>query len=146
MFLGEYQRSLDNKGRIFIPSKFKDNLSKNIAVISKGYDEKCLFLYSMESWQDLVKRIAVLPVTKNSQEFSRWFFKSAQEEVLDGQGRLKIEKNLIEFSGLNKDIVLVGVSTRAEIWSSEAWETYSKSSDEKFSGNDKAFESIGFQL
>ena len=144
MFLGEYQRSLDNKGRIFIPTKFRENLSKGIAVISKGYDEKCLFLYSIENWQELVKRITVLPVTKSSQEFSRWFFKSAQEEVIDGQGRIKIEKSLIEFSGLNKDIVLVGVSTRAEIWSLKAWDTYSEASDEKFSGNEKAFESIGF--
>jgi MraZ protein len=144
MFLGEYQRSLDNKGRIFIPTKFRENLSKGIAVISRGFDEKCLFLYSVEDWQDLVKRITSLPVTKNSQEFSRWFFKSAHEEVIDGQGRIKIEKSLIEFSGLDKDIILVGVSTRAEIWSRKAWETYSKSSDEKFSGNEKAFESIGF--
>jgi len=144
MFLGEYQRSLDNKGRIFIPTKFRENLSKGIAVLSKGYDQKCLFLYSIENWQELVKRITVLPVTKNNQEFSRWFFKSAQEVAIDGQGRIKIEKSLIEFSELNKDIVLVGVSTRAEIWSLKAWETYSKSSDEKFSGNEKAFESIGF--
>jgi len=144
MFLGEYQRSLDNKGRIFIPPKFRENLSKGIAVISKGYDEKCLFLYYIENWQELVKRITILPVTKTNQEFSRWFFKSAQEEVIDGQGRIKIEKSLIEFSGLSKDIILVGVSTRAEIWSLKAWETYSKSSDEKFSGNEKTFESIGF--
>jgi MraZ protein len=144
MFLGEYQRSLDNKGRIFIPAKFRENLSKGIAVISKGYYEKCLFLYSIENWQEQVKRITALPVTKSNQEFSRWFFKSAQEEVIDGQGRIKIDKSLIEFSGLNKDIVLVGVSTRAEVWSLESWERYSKLSDEKFSGNEEAFESIGF--
>ena len=144
MFLGEYQRSLDNKGRIFIPTKFRENLTKGIAIVSKGYDEKCLFLYSIENWQELVKRITILPVTKTNQEFSRWFFKSAQEEVIDGQGRIKIEKSLIEFSGLSKDIILVGVSTRAEVWSLKAWETYSKSSDEKFSGNEKTFESIGF--
>ena len=144
MFLGEYQRSLDNKGRVFIPTKFRENFTKGIAIISKGYDEKCLFLYSIENWQELVKRITILPVTKINQEFSRWFFKSAHEEVIDGQGRVKIEKSLIEFSGLNKDIVLVGVSTRAEIWSLKTWESYSKSSDAKFSGNEKIFESIGF--
>lgn len=144
MFLGEYQRSIDNKGRIFIPTKFRENLTKGIAVISKGYDENCLFLYSIENWQELVKRITVLPVTKINQEFSRWFFKAAHEEVIDGQGRIKIEKSLVEFAGLDKDIVLVGVSTRAEIWALKAWETYSKSSDEKFSGNEKAFESLGF--
>lgn len=144
MFLGEYQRSIDNKGRIFIPTKFRENLTKGIAVISKGYDEKCLFLYSLENWQELVRRITALPVTKNNQEFSRWFFKAAHEEVIDGQGRVKIEKSLAEYAGLNKDIVLVGVSTRAEIWSLAAWEIYSKAADEKFSGNEKAFESLGF--
>jgi MraZ protein len=92
----------------------------------------------------LVKRITILPVTKSNQEFSRWFFKAAHEEVIDGQGRVKIEKSLVEFAGLSKDIVLVGVSTRAEIWSLKAWEIYSKSSDEKFSGNEKAFENLGF--
>ena len=144
MFLGEYQRSIDNKGRIFIPTKFRENLTKGIAVISKGYDEKCLFLYSLENWQELVRRITALPVTKNNQEFSRWFFKAAHEEVIDGQGRVKIEKSLVEYAGLNKDIVLVGVSTRAEIWSLAAWDIYSKATDEKFSGNEKAFESLGF--
>jgi MraZ protein len=144
MFLGEYQRSLDNKGRVFIPTKFRENLSKGIAVISKGYDEKCLFLYSLENWEELVKRITVLHVTKVNQEFSRWFFKSAHEEVIDGQGRIKIDKSLVEFAGLSKDVVLVGVSTRAEIWSMKSWESYSKSGDEKFSGSDKAFEDLGF--
>ncbi|MCX6384744.1 MAG: division/cell wall cluster transcriptional repressor MraZ [Actinobacteria bacterium] len=144
MFLGEYQRSLDNKGRVFIPTKFRENLSKGIAVISKGYDEKCLFLYSLENWEELVKRITVLPVTKVNQEFSRWFFKSAHEEVIDGQGRIKIDKSLVEFASLSKDVVLVGVSTRAEIWSMKSWESYSKSADEKFSGSEKAFEDLGF--
>jgi MraZ protein len=144
MFLGEYQRSLDNKGRIFIPTKFRENLSKGIAIISKGYDEKCLFLYSCENWEELVKRITSLPVSKINQEFSRWFFKSAHEEVIDGQGRIKIDKNLIEYAGLNKDIVMVGVSTRAEIWSAEIWESYSRSAEEKFSGNNKIFENLGF--
>ncbi|MCL4386491.1 MAG: division/cell wall cluster transcriptional repressor MraZ [Actinobacteria bacterium] len=144
MFLGEYQRSLDNKSRLFIPVKFRENLSKNIAIISKGYDEKCLFLYSIENWTELVKRITALPVTKINQEFSRWFFKSAHEEVIDAQGRIKIDKSLAEFAELKKDVVLVGVSTRAEIWSRQFWESYSKSADEKFTGSKKAFEDLGF--
>jgi len=145
MFLGEYQRSLDNKGRLFIPAKFRENLSKGVAILSKGFDEKCLFLYSIENWEELVKKITNVPVTKiNTQEFSRWFFKSAHEEVIDGQGRIKIDKSLMEFAGFKKDVVLVGVSTRAEVWSLESWENYSKTAEEKFSGSNKAFEDLGF--
>jgi len=145
MFLGEYQRSLDNKGRLFIPAKFRESLSKGVAILSKGFDEKCLFLFSIENWEELVKKITNVPVTKiNVQEFSRWFFKSAHEEAIDSQGRIKIDKSLMEFAGFKKDIVLVGVSTRAEIWSLESWESYSKSAEKKFSGNGKAFEDLGF--
>jgi len=145
MFLGEYQRSLDNKGRLFIPAKFREDLSKGTAILSKGFDEKCLFLYSIENWEELVKKITNVPVTKiNIQEFSRWFFKSAHEETIDSQGRIKIDKNLMEFAGLEKDVVLVGVSTRAEIWSLESWNNYSRITEEKFSGSDKAFKDLGF--
>jgi MraZ protein len=145
MFLGEYQRSLDNKQRLFIPAKFREELTKGIAVISKGFDEKCLFLFSLESWDDLAKKITTGPVTNiNIQKFSRWFFKSAHEEVIDAQGRIKIDKSLIDHANLKKDVVLLGVSTRAEIWAKEIWEQYSDSADKEFSGNKKAFESLGF--
>ena len=145
MFLGEYQRNLDNKQRLFIPTKFRDELSKGIAVISKGFDEKCLFLFSVESWEVLANKITSTPVTNiNIQKFSRWFFKSAHEEVLDSQGRIKIDKALAEHAGIKKDVVLIGVSTRAEIWAREMWEKYSDSAEEEFSGNKEAFESLGF--
>ena len=145
MFLGEYQRNLDNKQRLFIPTKFRDELSKGIAVISKGFDEKCLFLFSVESWEILANKITSTPVTNiNIQKFSRWFFKSAHEEVLDSQGRIKIDKALAEHAGIKKDVVLIGVSTRAEIWAREMWEKYSDSAEKEFSGNKEAFESLGF--
>lgn len=145
MFLGEYQRNLDSKQRLFIPAKFREELTKGIAVVSKGFDEKCLFLFSMENWEDLAKKITNSPVTNiNVQKFSRWFFKSAHEEVLDSQGRIKIDKTLADFANIKKDVVLVGVSTRAEIWSRETWEKYADAADKEFSGNEKAFESLGF--
>ncbi len=145
MFLGEYQRNLDNKQRLFIPTKFREELSKGIAVISKGFDEKCLFLFSIENWEALANKITNTPVTNiNIQKFSRWFFKSAHEEVLDSQGRIKIDRNLAEHANIVKDVVLVGVSTRAEIWAKELWDEYSYSAEEEFSGNKEAFESLGF--
>jgi len=145
MFLGEYQRSLDNKGRLFIPSKFRDNLEKNKVVLSKGFDEKCLFIYSALGWEEIVKKMNSLPLTQTKmQQFSRWIFKSAHEEDVDSQGRIKIDKELIDFAELGKDIVLVGVSARAEVWSKKLWEEYSMRAEKEFSGNNKAFEELGF--
>jgi MraZ protein len=145
MFLGEYQRNLDSKQRLFIPTKFREELTRGIAIVSKGFDEKCLFLFSIESWEELARKITNNPVTNiNIQKFSRWFFKSAHEEVLDSQGRIKIDKNLADYVNIKKDVVLVGVSTRAEIWAREAWEEYDSSAEKEFSGNKKAFESLGF--
>lgn len=144
MFLGEYQRVIDKKGRIFIPSKFREDLISG-TVISKGFDERCLFLFSKEGWTNLQNRIMALPVTKkNTQKFSRWFFSSATEETMDQQGRVKIPQSLIDYSQIKKDIVLVGVSDRAEIWAKEVWDTYYQQADQQFMGQDTTFEDLGF--
>lgn len=144
MFLGEYRRAIDNKGRIFIPSKFREDLIKGI-IVSKGFDERCLFLFSKDSWKSFQSKIMSLPITKkNIQRFSRWFFSSATEENMDQQGRIKIPQNLIEFAGLKKDIVLVGVSDRAEIWSEEMWSKYYREADSQFIGKESTLEELGF--
>ena len=144
MFLGEYHRAIDNKGRIFVPSKFREDLIGGI-VVSKGFDERCLFLFSKDGWKRLQDKILAIPVTKkNTRKFSRWFFSSASEESMDQQGRTKIPQNLIEYAGLKKDIVLVGVSDRAEIWSKEKWDDYYKQADLEFTENDDTFEKLEF--
>lgn len=144
MFLGEYHRTIDKKGRIFIPAKFREDLIKGI-IISKGFDEQCLFLFSKDNWKRLEEKILTNPVAKRStQRFSRWFFSSASEEAMDQQGRTRIPQNLIEYAGLKKDIVLVGVSDRAEIWAKEIWQKYYKQSDSLFTEDENAFEQLGF--
>lgn len=144
MFLGEYYRTIDNKGRIFIPAKFREDLIKGI-VISKGFDEECLFLFSKESWKRLEEKIMANKIAERSiQSFSRWFFSSASEETMDQQGRTRIPQNLIEYAGLKKDIVMVGVSDRAEIWSKEIWHEYYKKADSQFMGDKSAFEQLRF--
>ncbi|MBN2073383.1 MAG: division/cell wall cluster transcriptional repressor MraZ [Actinobacteria bacterium] len=144
MFLGEYSRTIDKKGRIFIPAKFREELAKGI-IITKGFDEKCLFLFSRESWRRIEEKILSIPVAQRStQRFSRWFFSSAQMESLDQQGRTRIPHNLIEFAELKKDVVLVGVSDRAELWSQENWEKYYKNADDQFTGDQNAFDELGF--
>ncbi len=144
MFLGEYHRVLDKKGRMFIPSKFREDLIKGI-IVSKGFGEKCLFLFSREGWTKWQEKIMSLPLTKkNTQKFARWFFSSAVEETMDQQGRVKVPQNLIAYSSLKKEIVLVGVSDRAEIWSKEAWQDYYRQADGQFLGQDTTLEELGF--
>jgi len=144
MFLGEYRRVVDNKGRIFIPSKFREDLIGGI-VVSKGFGERCLFLFSKDGWKRLKDKISATPVTKkNTQKFSRWFFSSASEESMDQQGRTKIPQNLIEHAGLKKDIVLIGVSDRAEIWAKEKWDDYYKQADLEFTEDNDTFEKLEF--
>jgi len=144
VFLGEYYRTIDKKGRIFIPAKFREDLIKGV-VISKGFDEKCLFLFSKENWKRLEEKIMSNKVAERSiQSFSRWFFSSASEEAIDQQGRTRIPQTLIKYAGLEKEIVMVGVSDRAEIWSSEKWKKYYNKQDAQFMGDKNAFEQLRF--
>ncbi|MDR7870090.1 MAG: division/cell wall cluster transcriptional repressor MraZ [Tissierellaceae bacterium] len=123
MFIGEYQHSLDSKGRIIIPSKFRDELGYEF-VITKGLDN-CLFVYPKEEWKVLEDKLKSLPLTnKDARAFIRFFFSGASESILDKQGRVVIPPNLREHSKIDKDAVIIGVSTRLEIWSKENWESY----------------------
>jgi MraZ protein len=144
MFLGEYYRTRDSKGRVFVPSNFREGLIGG-AVISKGFDEKCLFLFSEENWNKLQEKILSGPIAKkNTQVFSRWFFSSAIEAEMDPQGRIKIPQNLADYAGVNKDIVLVGVSERIEIWDKAKWEEYYNHAESRFMGDDATFEGLDF--
>ena len=144
MFIGEYHRTKDNKGRVFIPSKFREELIGG-AVISKGFDERCLFLFSKEGWNNLRSKIPAGPIAKkNTLALARWFYASANDEAIDPQGRVKIPQNLSEYANLDKDIVLVGVSDRVEIWSRQAWSSYYDETDNKFMSDDSTLEELGF--
>jgi MraZ protein len=144
MFLGEYHRAKDIKGRVIIPSKFREELIGGI-VIAKGFNERCLFLFSKDNWKNLQNRIMSGPITKkNILVFSRWFFSSATEENIDQQGRVKIPQNLIDYAQLDKDVVLVGVSDRVEIWSKKFWSEYYMNAETKFMEDSGTFEELGF--
>lgn len=144
MFLGEFSRTKDNKGRIFIPSNFREELLGGV-IVSKGFNEKCLFLFSRENWKKLQEKILSGQATKkNLQEFQRWFFSSARELEIDPQGRVKIPQNLQEHAGLEKDIVMVGVSDRIEIWSRQEWEKYYTQAETRFMEDSSTIEELGF--
>ncbi len=123
MFIGEYQHTLDPKGRIIIPSKFRGELGEEF-VMTKGLDN-CLFVYAKSEWDILENKLKTLPLTnKDARAFVRFFFSGASEGELDKQGRVLIPNNLREHSKLEKDIVIIGVSTRIEIWSKDEWDNY----------------------
>lgn len=125
MFLGEYQHSLDSKGRITIPSKFREQLSDHF-VATKGL-ENCIFLYSMEEWRNIEEKLRSLPLTRtDARSFVRFFFSGASELEVDKQGRTVLPANLREYAGIDRDVVIIGVGTRAEIWSGDKWEEYNQ--------------------
>ena len=124
MFYGEYQHSVDAKGRVIVPAKFREGLGEKF-IVTKGLDN-CLFAYSPEEWGNLETKLKSLPFTdKDVRAFVRFFFAGATECEVDKQGRILLPQNLREYAGLEKDIYVIGVSTRVEIWDKAKWENYS---------------------
>ena len=121
MFMGEYGHSLDPKGRVIIPSKFREALGER-CVITRSLDP-CLCIYSMEDWEKFVARLNDIPYNvKKQRQLVRFFLSGANEAEPDSQGRVLIPANLREAAGIDKEVILVGVGSRIEIWSREAWE------------------------
>ena len=126
MFIGEYRHSLDNKGRIIVPARFRDELNGSF-IITRGLDT-CLFGFTMEEWSNQGSKISTLPLTQgDARAFSRLFFSGAAECEMDKQGRLNIPPVLREHARIDKEIVSIGVDRRIEIWSRAEWEKYSMS-------------------
>ncbi|MDT8901695.1 division/cell wall cluster transcriptional repressor MraZ [Anaeroselena agilis] len=123
MFMGEYLHTIDNKGRLIFPAKFREDLGEKF-IATKGLDN-CLFVYSPEEWAILENKLKQLPLAKpEARAFVRFFFAGAAELEADKQGRVLLPANLREHAKLDKDVVVIGVSTRIEIWGKEAWDEY----------------------
>jgi len=121
--MGQFQHSLDQKGRLIIPSKFREMLGQSF-VLTKGLDS-CLFVYPNSEWTVLEQKLKALPFTqKDARAFIRFFFAGAVEAEMDKQGRILIPMQLREHAHIDKDVVVLGVSNRVEIWSQEQWESY----------------------
>ena len=118
---GEYRHNVDAKGRLFIPAKLREELGSSF-VVTKGLDN-CLFLYSQPAWAVLEDKIRSLPLSR-ARDLQRFFFSSAADCELDGQGRILLPANLRAFAGLNKEAVIIGVSGRTEIWDAARWDEY----------------------
>ena len=120
MFMGEYNHTLDTKGRLIIPSKFRETLGEKF-VVTKGLDG-CLFVYANDDWNAFEQKLTSLPlINKEARQFARFFLAGAATVEVDKQGRILLPAALREFAGLEKDVVLVGVGSRVEIWSKERY-------------------------
>jgi len=131
VFMGEYLHTLDEKGRIIVPAKFRDNLGER-CVITRGLDQ-CLFLYPESEWKNVEEKLKRLPLTqRDARAFTRFFFSGATDVELDRQGRIVIPSGLRQYAKLEKEVVVIGVSTRVELWAKEVWTEYAQQAEASF--------------
>jgi len=129
--MGEFRHSLDNKGRLIIPSKFREGLGDSF-VVTRGLDH-CLFVYPLTEWRSLEHKLKQLPMTsRDARAFMRLIFSGATNVEVDKQGRILIPQNLREYAHVDRETVIIGVSNRVEVWSEELWEKYCGEADSSF--------------
>ncbi|MEY3028723.1 MAG: MraZ protein [Actinomycetota bacterium] len=132
MLLGTHTPKLDDKGRLILPAKFRDQLASGV-VITRG-QENCLFVFSADEFARVSERIREAPLTsKQARDYLRVFLSGASDEVPDKQGRVTLPAILREYAGLDRELVIIGVGSRAEIWDARAWERYLNSTEKDFS-------------
>lgn len=131
MFLGTYAPKLDEKGRVILPAKFRDELAGGM-VVTRG-QERCLYVFSQREFETIHEKMRQAPVTsKQTRDFMRLFLSGANQETPDKQNRVTIPANLREYAGLDRDLTVIGAGNRAEIWDTEAWNTYYENTESDF--------------
>lgn len=131
MFLGEFAHALDAKNRLIVPAKFRENLGEQF-ITTKGLDN-CLFVYSMSEWKKIEEKIAELPMVRaDARAFMRLFLAGANECTLDGQGRMLLAPSHKAYAGIDKEVNIVGVGSRIEIWSMAGWQEYCNKAESEF--------------
>jgi len=126
MLIGEYEHSLDVKGRLIMPAKLRESIGEKF-IITKGLDG-CLFGFSQNEWTNFEEKLKSLPLTnKNARDFVRFFLSGAVECEIDKQGRFLVASNLREYASMEKEVVIIGVGTRIEFWSKDKWNKYNSS-------------------
>ena len=132
MFLGTHAPKLDEKGRLFLPAKYRDELSEGV-VITKG-QERCLYLFPIAEFTRITEALRDAPVTaKGVRDKTRILFASASDEIPDKQGRITVPPALRTYAGLQRDCVVIGANTRLEIWDAQGWETYLAAQEDSYS-------------
>ncbi len=135
MFYGEYAHSIDNKGRLILPSKLRETAKNNFVekfYITRGLD-KCLFMFSEEEWKAAEQKFKSMSFTKqDSRKFNRLYFSGAVEIIPDKQGRILLPTYLKDYAQIKRDVVIIGVSSRIEVWAKDQWQEFYKSNLESF--------------
>ena len=135
MFYGEHEHSLDKKSRFVLPAKFRETFKENYVeklYLTRGLD-RCLFLFTEEEWKSQEQKFKALPFTKSeARKFTRLYFAGATEIIPDKQGRILIPGYLKEYAGIQRQIMIVGIASRIEIWSREGWKEFYQKSREVF--------------
>lgn len=123
MFMGEYHHNIDEKGRLIIPAKFREELGEHF-IVTRGL-EKCLYVYSESEWNNIVAKLKTLPFTKKDvRTFMRTFFSGATECEFDRQGRINITSPLVSYADIQKECVVIGANDRLEIWAIDEWNNF----------------------
>ncbi len=130
MFMGEFHHTLDEKGRIILPSKIRFELGENF-IVTRGLDN-CLYVYSEDGWNNIINKYKELPNTKDARNFMRFFLSGATQNNTDKQGRLNISQSLIKYASLNRECIIIGVNDHLEIWSEENWNRFMEENEESF--------------
>ena len=139
MFMGEYNHTIDEKGRLTIPSKIREQLGHEF-IVTRGLDN-CLFIYSKTEWENVINKYRELPNTRDARNFMRFFLSGATSNEFDKQGRINIANSLIKYADLKKDCVIIGVNERLEIWDKETWNNFLEANENNLSDiADKLFE------
>ena len=131
MFMGEYHHSIDDKGRLIIPSKVRINLGEGF-IVTRGLDG-CLFIYPKAEWDNIIDKYKKLPDTRNKRQFMRIFLSGATVCEYDKQGRINIPIPLIKYADLSKDCIIIGVDERLEVWDKDRWEDFIATNEENLS-------------
>lgn len=131
MFMGEYHHTVDDKGRLTIPSKIRYELGETF-VITRGLDN-CLFIYPKNEWINIIGKYKELPNTKDARNFMRFFLSGAVECEFDKQGRINISTPLMKYADLTKECVIIGVNDRLEVWSKDRWENFISQNEDSLS-------------
>lgn len=131
VFLGTHFPKLDDKGRVILPAKFRDELATGL-VMTRG-QERCLYVFTQRGFESIHDRIRQAPVNnKQARDFLRVFLSGANQDIPDGQGRVTIPASLREYAGLDRDLTVIGVGDRAEIWDTQAWNEYYGGAEQDF--------------
>jgi MraZ protein len=135
MFYGEHEHTIDNKGRLIIPSKFRESFKEydiEKLYVTRGLD-KCLFMFTENEWKAQESKFRTMPFTKSeSRKFNRLYFSGATQVECDKQGRILIPKYLKDYAGIKRDVVIIGVSNRIEVWAKDSWNQFYAGSKESY--------------